>query len=59
MKLYGDSYEVTSPHHKELTKIFNQRCDENNIVRDREELFRYMREYKNKTIGTQMTIFDF
>lgn len=59
MKLYGGSYEVTSPRNKELTKLFNETCDAHGIVRDREELFRYMREYKNKTIGTQMSIFDF
>lgn len=59
MKLYGDSYEVVSPNQKELLKVFHQICDNNNIVRDKEELFRYMREYKNKTLGTQMTIFDF
>jgi len=59
MKTYGDSYEVISPRHKELQQVFNRICDENNIVHDKEELFRYMREYKNKTQGTQMTIFDF
>ena len=40
-------------------KIFNTTCDENNIIRDREELFRYMREYKNKVTGEQLSIFDF
>lgn len=59
MRAYGDSYEVLSPNHDKLMKIFNTVCDENGIVHDKEELFRYMREYKNKTLGTQMSIFDF
>ncbi len=59
MRAYGDSYEVLSPNHDRLMKIFNTVCDEHGIIHDKEELFRYMREYKNKTLGTQMSIFDF
>lgn len=58
-KIYGNSYEVISPNSMALTKIFNEVCDSNGIVRDREEIFRYMREYNNNTLGTQMTLFDF
>ena len=59
METYQDSYELLSPENEKLTKIFTEICDENQIVHDREELFRYMREYKNKTVGTQLSIFDF
>ena len=59
IETYGDSYEVSSPNNEKLMKIFTNLCEENNIVYDKEELFRYMREYKNKQIGTQMSLFDF
>lgn len=59
IETYGEATELVSPNHRELMKYFRRTCDEHGIVHDREELFRYMREYKNKTIGTQMTIFDF
>lgn len=59
MRTYGDSYEVTSPDNDRLMKIFTELCQEHGIQYDREELMRYMREYKNKTLGTQMSIFDF
>lgn len=59
MEFYGVSSELESPNKQELMQYFRQTCDEHGIVHDREELFRYMREYKNKTIGTQMTIFDY
>lgn len=59
MEAYGEASELVSPNQRELMKYFRRTCDEHGIVHDREELFRYMREYKNKTIGTQMTIFDF
>lgn len=58
-ELYKDSYELLSPNNEALTKIFRETCDANGIIWDNEELLRYMREYKNNTIGTQMTLFDF
>lgn len=59
IKTYGDAYEILSPNHESLNRIFRETCSKHNIVYDSEELFRYMREYKNKTMGTQMSIFDF
>jgi len=58
IETYGDAYEVTSKDNDRLMKIFKEICEENHIVYDREELFRYMREYKNKQMGTQMSLFD-
>ncbi|MBO5390152.1 MAG: radical SAM protein [Lachnospiraceae bacterium] len=58
IEVYGNSYEVASPDNKRLMKIFTGLCEEHNIVYDKEELFRYMREYKNKQIGTQLSLFD-
>lgn len=59
IETYGNSYEVLSPDNDRLMKIFKELCEEHGIQYDREELFRYMREYKNKTLGTQMSLFDF
>lgn len=59
IETYGDSYEVLSPNNDKLMKIFQSVCMEHDIVYDREELFRYMREYKNKVTGEQLSIFDF
>lgn len=59
IETYGNSYEVTSPNSEELMKIFTKLCEENNIVYDEQELQRYMREYKNKQIGTQLSLFDY
>ena len=59
IETYGEAYELASPNKDELMSYFRKTCDENNIVHDREELLRFMREYKNKTLGTQMTIYDY
>lgn len=58
IETYGNSYEVNSPDNERLMKIFTKLCEENNIVYDKEELFRYMRKYKNKQVGTQMSLFE-
>ena len=58
MQEYGDAYEVVSPNSQKLMQILQQRCENYGIIYDGEELFRYMREYKNKTIGEQLSIFD-
>lgn len=59
IETYGNAYEVVSPNNDYLMQIFKELCEEHGIQYDREELFRYMREYKNKTLGTQMSLFDF
>ncbi|MBP3621455.1 MAG: radical SAM protein [Lachnospiraceae bacterium] len=59
IETYGNAYEVVSSNNDYLMQIFKELCEEHGIQYDREELFRYMREYKNKTLGTQMSLFDF
>ena len=59
IETFGNSYEVASPNSMALTKLLKTTCEEHGIVYDQEELFRYMREYKNKTLGVQMSIFDY
>ena len=56
---YGNSYDIPSPDNSKLNKLVAKTCEEHGIIYDREELFRYMREYKNKTMGKQMSIFDY
>lgn len=59
IETYGNSYDVMSPNEEELMKLLVSTCEAHNIVYDQEEIFRYSREYKNKTQGVQMSIFDF
>ena len=59
METFGATYEVPSPNSMALTKILKETCEKHGIVYDQEELTRYMREYKNKTLGVQMSIFDY
>jgi DNA repair photolyase len=54
---YGNDYIVTSDNHTKLMGIFNTVCDKNNIVHDKDELFRYMSTFKEKRKKVQLDLF--
>jgi DNA repair photolyase len=56
-KRYGNNYILTSNNNKELMEIFNRMCDENNIVHNTDELFKYTRTFKDKNKETQLELF--
>lgn len=53
---YGNAYELPSPRSKELMGIVGRICEENGIISDTNECFRYMGEFPDKC--PQMSIFD-
>jgi DNA repair photolyase len=56
-KRYGNNYILTSDNNNELMKIFNKTCEENNIVHNVEELFKYMYAYEEKNKNGQLDLF--
>ncbi|MDR2842863.1 MAG: radical SAM protein [Spirochaetaceae bacterium] len=54
---YGNNYIVTSNNNKELMKIFNTTCQENNIVHDKDGLFKYMSIFEEKK-KEQLDLFE-
>jgi DNA repair photolyase len=56
-KKYGNNYILTSGNNRELMKIFNAVCDENNIAHNVDELFKYMRTFEGKDKRGQMELF--
>ena len=59
MENFEETNEYVSPNAEALMKLLKDCCEANNIVYDKEELLRFMREYNNNTLGEQMSIFDF
>ena len=59
MENFEETNEYVSPNAEALMKLVKDCCEANNIVYDKEELLRFMREYNNNTMGEQMSIFDF
>lgn len=56
IKNYGNAYEIASPNHKELMKIFNEECKKYHIVSDINAIFEYLHEYEEKGYE-QLTFF--
>lgn len=57
IKRYGNSYELPSPNAKELKKIFQRICKENEILSTPEQCFNYMQELPEKY--HQMSLFEY
>lgn len=51
---FGNSYGVISPNNRNLMKIFKKRTDENNILNNPNEIFKYLREFPEKTHQTTL-----
>lgn len=60
---YEEEYEgekiLKSKNGAQLLKLIQSVSEQHGIQYDKEELLRYTREYKNKTIGTQLSLFDY
>ena len=55
-RLYGNSYQVSSFANSKLMKIFNDRCKQNGIMTDVNQIFDYINQFEEKT--QQMSLFD-
>lgn len=58
IKTYGYQYEVSSPNNKELMRLFHQRCRENGIMHNNEQIFQYLHRFEEKENGVQLSLFD-
>ena len=57
IKTYGDSYGIMSPNNNKLMKIFNKRTNENNIMNNVDEIFKYLHEFPSRDNTKQTTLF--
>lgn len=56
---YGNQYILESPNNKELMKLFHQKCDQNGMIHNNEQLFEYLNTFEEKQYDRQLTIFDY
>ena len=57
-KEFENEKSLKTKNYPELMKTFREVCEAEKLQYDKEELLRFTREYKNKTIGTQLSLFD-
>lgn len=58
-RVYDGEREFVSRHSKNLSELFYDLCGRAGIVSDQEALEQYIRVYKNKTNGEQLSLMDF
>lgn len=56
IRTYGNSYVVDSPRNDELMHLFHRRCEENGIVHNIDQIFRYISEFEDKNFE-QISLF--
>ncbi len=56
IQVYGSAYEIASPRNSELMALFHRRCEENGIVHDNSQIFRYLSEFEEKSL--QLSLWD-
>jgi len=46
---YGDAYEVLSPNHPSLMRLFHRECEKHGVLHDAQSVFAWMREFPEDT----------
>lgn len=58
IRTYGNRYEIESLNSSRLMKLFYQKCEENGIVHDNGEIFRYLQTFEEKEAARQLSLWD-
>lgn len=58
IQTYGNKYIIESPNNECLMKFFHQKCKENGIIHNNEQIFDYIQKFEEKGIGKQLSLWD-
>lgn len=58
IKSYGNQYEIASPNHYSLMRLFHEKCGKYGIMHNNDEIFRYLSEFEDKQAVEQMSLWD-
>lgn len=56
IRMYGNSYQLSSPNSRKLSMIYKSECIKNGIMCDVNECFEYLNEYEDKYGGEQISL---
>ena len=59
IRTYGNQYMLESPKNRQLMKLFHQKCSENKIVHNNEQIFQYLSTFEEKDLSEQLSLWDF
>lgn len=58
IRIYGHQYMVVSPNNRKLMKLFHQKCDENGIVHNNNQIFQYLQAFEEKQSVQQLSLWS-
>ncbi len=58
IRMYGNQYIVGSPENDRLMKLFTQKCSENGIVHNNEQIFQYLHTFEEKNAAEQLSLWN-
>ena len=56
IRMYGNSYQLSSPNSRQLNMIYKSECIKNGIMCDVNECFEYLNKYEDKYSGEQISL---
>ena len=56
IRMYGNSYQLSSPNSRKLSMIYKNECIKNGIMCDVNECFEYLNKYEDKYGGEQISL---
>ena len=56
IRMYGNSYQLSSPNSRKLSMIYKSECIKNGIMCDVNECFEYLNKYEDKYSGQQISL---
>ncbi len=58
IEAFGNQYSISSPNNDELMRLFHQKCEQNGIVHDNNQIFQYLNHFEEKPTSRQLSLFD-
>lgn len=58
IRTYGNQYVVGSPDNDRLMKIFHEKCLNNGIVHNNEQIFQYLHAFEEKNAARQLSLWS-
>lgn len=58
IEAFGNQYSISSPNNGELMRLFHQKCEQNGIVHDNNQIFQYLNHFEEKPTSRQLSLFD-
>lgn len=58
IRRYGNQYEIPSPNHGRLMRLFHSRCERNGVMHNNDEIFEYLQTFEEREQVQQLSLWD-